>query len=135
MSQPGYQPQPGAGGAGGVPGQGQGSPGFDPRYSYVSSAGVPTPSSLGNTNAGFPTPYQNMAPSVYGSSGGQLSPQFDAHDFYKPPGSDAGTVYPSSVPSDQQQYGNYAQPSPLGNIAEAPAVNPVGTGNNRAELA
>lgn len=75
---------------------------------------------------------------------GQASPQGGAQDFYnKPPGSDVVYHPPSQAnlapdQQQQQQYGGYAQPPPpppVGNVAEVPAVNPVGTGNNRAELA
>jgi hypothetical protein len=105
-----------------------GSPGFDPRYSVAP------------TSTGYPSPEQapgTFAPStVAGSTYG--SPPMAQHEFYKPPGQDAGSVYTapggSPNPEEAAKAGFYAPP-PQNTIYEAPATNSVGTGVNRAELA
>lgn len=87
-------------------------PGYDPRYSY----GVP-PQQV--------SPYQMVSPDPNTGAFGTPSPVFPSPSSPDPVKMAGGT---SPVQFQQQAV-------PPQQLNEAPATNPVGIGNNRAELA
>ncbi|KAI1340197.1 hypothetical protein F5Y15DRAFT_415087 [Xylariaceae sp. FL0016] len=108
----------------------QGQPGYDPRYSYAGTA------TASPGQQGFPSPASSPAP--YYSPGGlgvynpqQQQQQSFANEYYKPSETPEGYPVQNTGPT---QYGNAMQTPPPHGTTEVHAENPMGTGNNRAEL-
>lgn len=100
---------------------------FDPRYSVVSSI---NPQMTGQTFHGQLSPTAG----VYGPQGQPQYPQ--QHMQQQPTGSSIGTQHQPSggIYGTSPVQGQTTGTEPLSTVSEVPAQNPMGTGNNRAEL-